>query len=413
MPRCFLPSLVISVLLIGVAWCEDWPCWRGPTRQGTSSEKGLPVTWSASKNIAWKTPISGSGWSSPIVCRDRVFVTATTADGVSCRVISLDRQSGKIVWDQEVFQQNPGNKREENSHATPTPVTDGELIFAIFSAGGCAALRYDGSIVWTNQEHKHISTHGLGASPILYNDLLIMPFDGSEGGDGFAVPWDNAVLLAWDKKTGQVRWQGKRGLSRHAHVSPNVWHEGNLTQIISGAGDVMQGFEPESGKLVWTVKCPGEGAVSSIVIGGGMAYMASGSGFTIYAVRPGGQGDVTKTNIVWQQTQGAPFVPSFVYVGGSLYTIHDKGLVQCIDPKSGKIIWKEHLRGTFWPSLFVADGKIYATSNQGETTVFEAGPHYKLIAHNALGETCMASIAASDGHLFIRSAEKLYCVGRR
>ena len=218
-------------------------------------------------------------------------------------------------------------------------------------------------------------------------------------------------MLALDKNTGQVRWQGKRGLSRHAHISANVWHEGDLTQIISGAGDVMQGFEPESGKLVWTVKCPGEGAVPSIVIGGGMAFMASGCGLTIYAVRPGGQGDITKTNIVWQQTQGAPFVPSFVYVDAALYTISDNGLLQCIDPKSGNVVWKEHLHGKFWPSLFAADGKVYATSNEGETTVFEAAPHYKLVAHNVLGETCMASIAASDGHLFIRSAEKLYCVG--
>jgi hypothetical protein len=327
-------------------------------------------------------------------------------------VISLDRQSGRILWDKEVFKQKPGPKRDENSYATPTPVTDGELVYAVFAAGGFVALRYDSSIAWTNQEHLHKSVHGLGSSPILYNDLLIMPFDGSEGAAGFHVAWDKAVLLALDKKTGQVRWQGKRGLSRHAHISANVWHEGDLTQIISGAGDVMQGFEPDSGKLVWTVKCPGEGAVPSIVIAGGMAFMASGSGHTIYAVRPGGQGDVTETNVVWRQTQNAPFVPSFVYVDGALYTIHDDGMAQRIDPKSGKVVWKEHLHGRFWPSLFAADGKIYATSNQGETTVFEAGPKYKLVAHNVLGETCMASIAAADGHLFIRSAEKLYCVGK-
>ena len=170
---------------------------------------------------------------------------------------------------------------DENSHASPTPVTDGELVYAVFSEGSFVALRYDGTLAWTNREHKHKSQHGLGASPLLHGDLLIMPFDGSDGAIGWQTPWDKAVVLALDKKTGQIRWQAKRGLSRVAHVTPNVWRDGDRVQIVSAAGDVIQGMDPADGKLLWTVDAPGEGIVPSVVIGGGMAFAASGSGTTL------------------------------------------------------------------------------------------------------------------------------------
>ena len=412
MLRSHFLSLIVLGSLAGGTLAEDWPCWRGPTHQGISSEKGLPVKWSATANIAWKTKVPGEGWSSPIVCRDRVFLTATSPDGVACRVLCFDRKSGELVWDKEVFKQKPGGKRGENSHASPTPATDGQRVYAVFSEGGFAAVRYDGSLAWTNRQYKHKCVHGLGASPLLYNGLLVMPFDGSDGGDGFGVAWDKAVILALDAETGEVRWQGKRGLSRHAHISPNVWADGEHHEILSGAGDVFQGFDPASGKLLWTAKCPGEGAVSSLVVGGGLGFMASGSGRTLRAVRLGGQGDVTKTHVAWEMIQGVPFVPSPLYLDGCLYIVDDKGVAQCVAAGSGKVFWQERLGGAFWPSPIAAGGKIYFLSNSGETVIIEAARKYKLVARNPLGEKCMASPAVSGGQLFVRGERNLYCIGQ-
>jgi outer membrane protein assembly factor BamB len=273
-------------------------------------------------------------------------------------------------------------------------------------------VRYDGSVAWTNRQYKHKCVHGLGASPLLYNGLLIMPFDGSDGGDGFGVAWDKAVILALNAETGEVRWQGKRGLSRHAHISPNVWADGEHREILSGAGDVFQGFDPASGKLLWTVKCPGEGAVSSLVVGGGLGFMASGSGRTLRAVRLGGQGDVTKTHVAWEMIQGVPFVPSPLYLDGCLYVVDDKGVAQCVEAGSGKVFWQERLGGACWPSPVAADGKVYFLSNSGETVIIAAARQYKLVARNPLGEKCMASPAISGGQLFVRGERNLYCIGQ-
>ncbi len=412
MLRSALCSLVVSCLLAAGAFAEDWPCWRGPTHQGISTEKGIPVKWSATENIVWKTEVRGDGWSSPIVWGDRVFLTATSPNGVSCHVLSFNRKSGELMWDKEVFQQSPGGKRGENSHASPTPATDGRLVYAVFSEGGFAAVRFDGSVAWTNREYKHKCVHGLGASPLLDNGLLLMPFDGSDGGNGFAVAWDKAVILALNAETGEVRWQGKRGLSRHAHIPPNVWADGAHREILSGAGDVFQGFDPASGKLLWTVKCPGEGAVSSIVVGGGLGFMASGSGRTLSAVRLGGQGDVTETHVAWKLTKGVPFVPSSLYSDGCLYTIDEKGQAQCVEAASGKVIWQERFDGTFYPSPIAAEGRIYFLSNAGETVIIEAAKQYKLVARNPLGEKCRASFAVSGGQIFVRGERNLYCIGQ-
>jgi outer membrane protein assembly factor BamB len=371
----------------------------------------VPVKWSTTENIAWKTRIPGDGWSSPIVGGDRVFLTATTAGGAACHVLCLDRKSGEIVWDKEVFQQKPGNMNGENSHASPTPVTDGERVYAVFSDGSFAALTYDGTVAWTNRSHKHKSQHGLGASPLLHDGLLIMPFDGSDGEIGWQKPWDKAVLLGLDAKTGQVRWEGKRGLSRVAHVTPNVWRDAGHVQVITAAGDVIQGLDPANGKLLWTAEAPGEGVVPSVVLGGGMAFAASGSGRTLRAVRLGGQGDVSKSHLAWQQTKAVPFVPSFLYLDQCLYTIDDTGVAQCLAADTGKVLWQERIGGKFRASPIAADGKIYVVSEAGDATVFEAARRYQLVSRNSIGERCKASMAVSGGQIFLRGERQLYCIG--
>jgi outer membrane protein assembly factor BamB len=421
MATCRLCLVLIVYLLVQRerATAENWPRFRGPTGQGISSETNLPTQWNADENIAWKTAIPGEGWSSPIVFGDRVFVTSATDEGKSCHVICVDRRSGEVLWNTKVFEQEPKHKRGDNSHATPTPVTDGEHVYAVFSSGGIAALDMEGKVVWTNHDVEFYSQHGLGASPILYENLLIMPFDGSSPGEdsliGFKKGWEGAVLLALDKQTGEVAWRGSRGLSRLAHVTPNVLNQDGKEQLVSAAGDVIQGHDPTTGKLLWTVHSQGEGVTPSIVLANGLIYTCSGfEEPTIRVVRAGGAGDVTATHIAWEQKQGVPALSSLLYVEPHIYAVTDTGIVNCFDAKTGEEVWQKRMGGKHSASPIYADGNIYFLSElDGETIIIKPGDEYEEVARNVLGETCKASIAASQGNLFIRSDKHLFCIGER
>ncbi|MDZ4850193.1 MAG: PQQ-binding-like beta-propeller repeat protein [Pirellulaceae bacterium] len=405
---CLLPCFIQA---------EEWPRFRGPTGQGISSEKQLPLTWSDTENIAWKTAVPGEGWSSPVVWGNRIFVTATTEEGTSCHVICVNRVSGAIEWNKKVFKQETRHKRKDNSYATPTPVTDGEQVFAVFGSGGIAALSVQGELQWTNKEIKFYSQHGLGASPILHGDMLIMPFDGSSDGEdnliGFKKGWDGAVVMALDKKTGAVQWRGKRGSSRLAHVTPMVLEINGMPQLVSAAGDVIQGHRVDNGELVWTVFSQGEGVTPSIVKGKDFIYCCSGfEKPTIRAVRLGGSGTVTDTHIAWEQNQGVPSIASLLYVAPYLFAVTDAGVLTCLDAATGQEVWKERVRGKHTSSPVYADGKVYLlTELEGESIIFEPSAEYKEIGRNLLGETCKATMAVSRGNFFIRSDKHLYCIG--
>jgi len=398
---------------------ENWPGFRGPTGQGLSSETGLPTRWSATENVAWKTAIPGEGWSSPVIYGDRVFVTSTTEEGRACHVICLDRRRGTILWNRRTFEQTPTKKRRENSFATSTPTTDGQHVYAVFSSGRIVALDNAGRVVWNNHDVKFYGHHGLAASPLLYEDLVIMPFDGSSDGEnnriGWKVPWKEAVLLALDKTTGRVRWRGKRGLSRLGHVTPCVSRHGGQVQIVSGAGDVVQGFHPKSGQRIWSIYSQGEGVTPSVVLGDGLIFSCSGfEAPTIRVVRAGGQGDVTKTHIAWEQKTGVPSLASMLYIKPHLYGVTDKGVVHCYDAQTGKVVWRERIEGKHSSSPIYADGHIYFLEEAtGESVVIQAGTKFKQVARNMLGEKCKASMAVSQGNLFIRSEQHLYCIGPR
>ncbi|QDU94264.1 outer membrane biogenesis protein BamB [Lignipirellula cremea] len=409
-----------AVLLLAMplqATAEDWPQFRGPTGQGLSTEKNLPLQWSGSENVAWKVRVPGEGWSSPIVVGDLVFVTSTTNEGQSCHVICFDRKSGDLRWNTKVFDQEVRKKRAENSDATPTPVSDGKRVYAVFSGGGIAALDFSGKLAWTHRDIAFYGHHGLAASPIIYKDLLLMAYDGSSDGEdnkiGWKIPWKEAVLLAVDTKTGKERWRGKRGLSRLGHVTPNILHEDSGDQIISGAGDAVQGFDPASGELIWSIYSQGEGVTPSVVVGDGLVFSCSGfEAPTIRVIRTGGQGDVTKTHIAWEQTRGVPSLASPLYVAPYLYAVTDAGIATCLDAASGEIVWQERIEGKHSSSPVYADGRIYFLSEaEGETVVLEAGPKFNILARNRIDEKCKASIAISQGNLFLRSEEHLFCIG--
>lgn len=406
----------MSVLITVPCSAENWPGFRGPTCQGISSESNLPLTWSLSENLAWRVDVPGIGWSSPVVWQERVFLTSATPDETSCHVICIDAAHGKVLWDQEVFRQEPPRKLAENSHATPTPVTDGSLVYAAFNGGRIVAVDFGGNVRWSWQDSQFVSKHGLAASPILYRDLLIMPFDGNGPADvdniGFRIAWDGAFVVALNKHSGQETWRAARGLSRQAHVTPLVIDVSGRAQLISGAGDVVQGFEPDSGQQIWTVRSLGEGVVPSIVFGNGLVFTSSGYGApAIRAIRPDGQGEVTATHIAWESRDNVPLIPSFVYADGLLFCVKESGVATCVDASTGEVLWQQRLGGRHGASPVLAEGRLYCLAEDGTATVIEAGREFRQLAKNTLEARCQASPAISGGRIFIRSERNLFCIG--
>lgn len=409
----FVFCLAISLTVCDLASADNWSRFRGPNGQGISSEADLPVKWSANDNVAWKTRIPGSGWSSPIVYDEHVFLTTAAEEGTSCRVICVNRDDGSIAWNTEVHRQTTGPKRKQNSYATPTPVTDGERVYAVYYDGTVVAVDFSGNVAWKNSEVKFFSLHGLGASPLLAHGQLVMPFDGSsrdENRVGWKIPWDKAVVLSLDAATGSVRWKGKRGKSRVGHVTPILIDDG--TQIVSAGGDRVQGFEARTGKRIWSIYSQGEGVTPSPVVGNGLIFTSSGfEEPTIRAIRLGGEGDITNTHIAWEQKKGVPTLVSPLYVRPYLYTITRDNILHCIEASTGKIVWLRRLGGAYSASPVLTDGRIYVLSEEGVTLVLRPGPQYDEVARNSIGETCLASMAVSQGHFYIRSSEHLYSIG--
>jgi outer membrane protein assembly factor BamB len=412
--------LASALLLVGLAIsvrAENWPCFRGATHQGVSHEHGLPIHWSDTDNIAWKTPIPGQGWSSPIVWGERVFVTTATDGGTTFRALCLDRRSGNILWNQDLGKQTLVRKETKNSYATPTPATDGQRLYVMSFNGQISALDMQGTVLWTNHEVDFYSQHGLGTSPILYKDLVIVAFDGSSRGPdkevGWKQPWDGAVVLAIDKHTGKTRWKGRRGLSRIAHVVPNILTVAGKDLLISSAGNVVQAFDLATGTRLWSVDNVGEGVVPSLVVGGGLIFATCGwDKPAIRAFSPVGGGGQPGPHVVWECTRAVPMVPSMLYVEPYLFSITERGIAQCLEAATGKLVWQKRIGGPYGASPIVADGRIYFLSEAGEGTVIAARPEYQLIANNALHERCFASYAVSQGNLFIRAEKNLSCIGK-
>ena len=407
-------AFLASTLLVSAG---NWPQFRGPTAQGISTEKTPPLKWSATENVAWKTDLPGEAWSSPVVWGDRVFVTTATENGESCRVLSLDRPTGRILWDKEVFKQVPRRKEGRNTYATPTPATDGKRVYACFGDGSFVALNFTGETVWTNRDYKFYGQHGLGSSPILHDGLLIMARDGSNDGEdkklGWQKPWEQARIIALDVKTGRERWLGKRGLSRISHGVPCIWEHDGKAQVVSETGDVVQGFDAQTGERLWSSEVIGEGKVPSAVLGDGLVFTSGGWGGkeTIKAFKLGGSGDLKEANLVWEQKKGMPKVPSMIYVKPHLFAITDGGVATCMKADTGEIVWQERVGGNFGASPVAADGHLYLVGDNGETTVIEAGPEFRVLAKNPLGEKVQASPALSQGQFFIRTDKSLFCIG--
>jgi len=418
-PSRFLPLFSAAIFAASTVLAANWPQFRGPDHQGVSSERGLPLAWNSTSNVLWKASIPGESWSSPIVWKDRVFLTTATENGESCRVLALNAKDGRIVWDKEVFKQTPRRKEGRNSYATPTPSTDGKRVYACFGDGSFAALDFSGKIVWTNRDFPFYSQHGLGTSAILHDGILVMARDGSSDGEdkkiGWQKPCDKSYVLALDAATGKLLWKTGRGLSRISHGVPTLYTDHGKTQVVSEAGDVVQGFDLKTGERLWSSEVLGEGKVPSTIVGDGLAFTSGGWGGkeTIKAFRIGARGDLKESNLVWEQRKGIPKVPSMLFVKPYLYAITDGGIASCFAADTGAIVWQERVGGNFSASPIAADGRLYFLSDEGVTTVLRAGPKFEVLATNPIGEKLQASMAAANGRILIRTMSHLWCIGSK
>jgi outer membrane protein assembly factor BamB len=405
-----LRGLVFPVffLLSAAAGAEDWPQFRGPTGQGHSSERSLPLKWSETENVVWKVPVAGSGWSSPVIADGRIWLTAAERESrgssrLSLRVLAFDAATGRELVNVEVFRREATIINIKNSRTSPTPVVDGDRVYVHFGADGTAALTAAGEIVWKAQ-FRYESQHGNGGSPVLYQDLLIFSCDG----------FDQAFVVALDSDTGKVRWKtSRRRPWDQAYSTPLVIRVADRDQLVSVGARRAASYDPVTGKEIWRVGYPdGFSNVPRPVFGHGLVFIVTGfNDPSLLAVRADGTGDVTRTHIAWTTQRGAPLTPSPLLVDGLLYIVSDIGVATCLDAATGDTQWQQRLGGNYSASPVFADGRIHFQSEEGVTTVIEPGVQFQRLATNTLDGAMLASMAVSDGAFFIRTDTHLYRIG--
>ena len=402
-------SLVVLALLPALRIsAEDWPQFRGPGGEGHSAEKDLPLQWSESQNILWKTPIAGRGWSSPVVSGGRVWLTTAVErqGNASLRVLAYEVLSGREVVNVEVFSvRDAFLKNAKNSFASPTPIIEGDRVYVHFGSDGTGAVTTDGKIVWKTRL-PYDSMHGNGGSPALYRDLLIVSCDGS----------DDAYVVALDKNTGKVRWKTQRREPYdQSYTTPLIIQVNGRDQVVSIGAFRAASYDPLTGKEIWRVRYgDGFSNVPRPVFSHGLVFI--GTGFqepSMLAVRPTGTGDVTGTHIAYTIERGAPFTPSPIIVGDEFYMVSDIGVASCLDVATGKIHWQQRVPGNYSASPIFADNRIYFLSEEGVATVIAPGKEFRRLAANSLEGTTFASIAVSQGTFFIRSDTHLYRIGKK
>ncbi len=413
MARIPFLSVFLSLTCLAPARAE-WPEFRGPTGQGHATATGLPVEWSATRNVAWKQPLPGLGWSSPVIAGGRVFLTTGVpreGGGASLRALAVDATDGRIVWETEVFagadiEAQPLHKK--NSPASPTALLAGDRVYVHFGHHGTACLDREGRIVWRNNRLKYNPVHGNGGSPILVDDLLIYNADGGK----------DPCVVALEQRTGEVRWQVPRTVQPRQTFSfctPLLITVDGVRQVITPGSGAVAALDPRDGRELWHVKYgAGYSVVPRPVYANGLLFIGTGyNRADLLAVRPGGAGDLTDTNIVWRTTKGAPLTPSVVAVGDEIYVVSDMGVASCFDAKTGTQHWQERLEGNYSASPLAAEGRIYFQNETGTGTVLQAGKQFVKLATNKLEERTLASYGVAGKAFFIRTEANLYRIEAR
>jgi outer membrane protein assembly factor BamB len=414
----------------------NWPQWRGPDGLGISSEKNLPTKWSETLNIKWKTPIAGRGHSSPIVWENRIFLTTAIEGPVvpgakavkhmdgdkefrhpdsigadrkhTFKVIALDRQSGKVVWEQTAFEGTPYDDRHrKSSYAASTPITDGKRVYAFFGTEGLYAYDMKGKFAWKADLGK-LSTAGMGTgtSPLLYENLLIMQCDEENGAASF--------IVALDKKTGKEVWKTPRKV-QVSWATPLLVRPAKRAELITSGNESIIAYDPLTGKELWRHKGVDSNAIPSPVASNDMVFLSAGFPTkVVMAIRLGALGELKESDVAWKYSKGTAYVPSPILYGDYLYLTTDRGILTCLDAKTGEVKYeggRVPIPATFTASPVAVDGKILLTSEDGDTFMVKAGPKHEILGSNSVGEPVYASPAIADGKIFIRGEKNLYCIG--
>jgi len=383
----------------------NWPRWRGPWENGHSYDENLPVRWTDA-DLAWKTPLPGDGQSTPIVWGDRIFLTSALDGGGTRLVLCVDRNDGKIVWQQTAWTGEPEPVHKMNGWASATCVTDGEIVVAFFGRGGIHAYSVDGKPLWSRDLGRFESPWGVSACPILVDDMVVQNCDADL----------DAYIVALDKRTGSEIWKTKRPDNR-GWSTPIEVTAGGRRELVVNSHTGVRGYDPKTGKELWYCKSFNGRGEPTVTPAGELLCVVNGLSGDFYAVQPGGDGDVTTSRMAWHTPRkGGRDCPSPIVVGKYAIVTNMAGIFTCYDTTDGHVIWTERVGGNFTSSPIAAKGLVYFVDEDGRTVVIEPGETLKLVAENRLtsadDEIFRASPTPSKGQLFIRSTKVLYCVGK-
>ena len=401
----YLILLLLTINAMSVAHAQNWPCWRGPNGDGTSPETNLPVKWDSVTNVVWKTAVPGKGYSSPIIWKDKLFITTALLESQEKVLLCYDCKSGNLLWQKTVLKTAFEQKHDNNSFASGTPSTDGNLIYVSFLDGQdvvVAAYDFSGKQIWLQRPGTFLSPHGYSCSPVLFDDKVII--NGDSQGDSF--------VAALSKTDGHIIWKVSHDKPAHSFSTPIFRKIAGRIQMIYCGNKEVAAYNPDNGKRYWFVNGPSEDFCSSPIYNEKHRLVLVSSAWplrNLVAIKPDGQGDVTKSHVVWQSRKGAYYVPSPVCTEDYLFTTMTDGKVHCIEVATGNILWIEDL-GVQYSSPVLANGLVYMPNDEGVITVIKPGTKFEYIAKNSIGEKMNSSPAISNGKIYLRGYQHLFCI---
>ena len=399
--------ILLTINTLSVTHAQNWPCWRGPNGDGTSMETNLPTRWDSITNVAWKIPVPGKGYSSPIIWKDKLFITSALIESQQKVLLCYDCKSGNLLWQKTVLETTFEKKHENNSFASGTPATDGNRVYLSFLDGQdivVAAYDFSGKQIWLQRPGAFLSPHGYSCSPVLFDDKVII--NGDSQGDSF--------VAALSKTDGHIIWKVTHDRPAHSFSTPIIRKMAGKMQMIFCGNKEITSYNPDDGKRYWFVNGPSEDFCSSPVYNekNGLVLVSSAWPMrNLVAIKPDGQGDVTESHVVWQSREGAYYVPSPVCTDEYLFTTMTNGRVHCIEAATGKILWIENL-GMQYSSPVLVNGLVYMPNDEGVITVIKPGPKFEYISKNSIGEKMNASPAISNGKIYLRGYKHLFCISK-
>ncbi len=417
-------SLVILGLPAASTAAEDWPGWRGPRGDGSSLDTAIPLTWNgpSGENIAWKVEVPGIGHASPIVWNDRLFLVACLEDQQQRILVCYDSLTGERLWQRTVLTSPLETRHKLNSHASSTPVTDGQLVYVAFQAvdgrtepsrntgtirpvtvGQMVVAAYDfqGNQRWIVRPGDFASVHGFCSSPVLYKNLVIL--NGDHDGDSY--------IVALDKATGATVWKQPREHKTRSYAPPLIREINGRTQMVFPGSHCVVSLDPNDGTTHWQIDGPTEQYVASMVYDGNLFYLAAGfPTYHVMGIRPDGKGNVTDSHVAWHVTDAKCYVPSPVLTDGYLFVPDDRGTANCFQAATGERFWQERLGNHFSASLVTARGLVFFLADDGTMTIVRPGPKLQVVGTNELAEECRASPAIANGRIYLRGDKHLYCI---